>query len=353
MARRGLGVEGAACSGLVIGGMHPTRDTPGGCGRRCHRWGRARARSRPEQVDDVGSFEDPIALSADVALTEDAGGFETVDGLPSAHLGSADQPAALSTSITGTPVRSSSNSSAAEFARTRGEPACVAQAGGGVSVGEDPGEALVDSFAPGLGQVAGNVGDAQAAPDLIADEPAGTDVLSDSAYGSGEFRNHLNQRGMTATIKPGPTRPPVEGAFTIDDFDLDVDANTVTCPNGVTVTLTSKRTATFGAKCRGCRLRSRCIKSAAGRSISFCQHHDLLVAARRQARTRGFDDVYRRHRPMVERSIAWMVRRGHRKARYRGVIRNRIGWSHRAAAVNLQRLVALGLTCNDNAWTIA
>lgn len=98
---------------------------------------------------------------------------------------------------------------------------------------------------------------------------------------------------------------------------------------------------------------SRCTKSAAGRSISFYQHRDLLVAARRQARTRGFDDVYRRHRPMVERSIAWMVRRGHRKARYRGVIRNRIGWSHRAAAVNLQRLVALGLTCNDNAWTIA
>lgn len=113
--------------------------------------------------------------------------------------------AALSTVITGTPGRSSSNSSAAEFARTRGEPACVAQAGGGVSVGEDPGEALVDSFAPGLGQVAGNVGDAQAAPDLIADEPAGTDVLGDSVYGSGEFRNHLNQRGMTATIKPGPT----------------------------------------------------------------------------------------------------------------------------------------------------
>jgi IS5 family transposase len=200
---------------------------------------------------------------------------------------------------------------------------------------------------------AGNVGDVQAAPGLIADEEPGIEVLGDSAYGAGEFRNHLNQRGMTATIKPGPIRPAVEGGFTIDDFDLDPEANTVTCPNDVTVTLSKKRTATFGAKCRGCRLRSRCTKAANGRSISFHQHHVLLVAARRHARTRGFNDVYRQHRPMVERSIAWMVRRGHRKVRYRGVVRNRIGWSHRAAAVNLQRLLALGLTHNDNTWTIA
>jgi hypothetical protein len=64
-----------------------------GCGRRCVT-GRAGEDSfkTGEQVDDVGSFKDPIALSADVALTKDAGSFETVDGLPGAHLVSADQP---------------------------------------------------------------------------------------------------------------------------------------------------------------------------------------------------------------------------------------------------------------------
>jgi IS5 family transposase len=197
---------------------------------------------------------------------------------------------------------------------------------------------------------AGNVGDAQAAPDLIADEAAGIEVLGDSAYGAGEFRNHLNERGMSATIKPGPLRPAVEGGFTIDDFHLD--ANQVTCPNGVTVTLTCRRTATFGARCRGCPVRSRCTKAAAGRSISFHQHHDLLVAARRQAHTDTFAETYRQHRPMVERSIAWMIRRGHRKVRYRGIERNRIAWSQRAAAVNLQRLLALGLH-HDGTWQIA
>lgn len=197
---------------------------------------------------------------------------------------------------------------------------------------------------------AGNVGDAQAAPELIADEEPGTEVLGDSAYGAGEFRDHLNQRGMNATIKPGPLRPAVENGFTIDDFELD--GNTVTCPNGVTVTLSRKQTATFGARCRGCRLRARCTKAAAGRAIRFHQHHDLLVAARRQARTTAFDETYRTHRPMVERSIAWMVRRGHRKVRYRGIERNRNAWSQRAAAVNLQRLLALGLHHNGT-WQIA
>jgi IS5 family transposase len=198
---------------------------------------------------------------------------------------------------------------------------------------------------------AGNVGDAQAAPDLIADEDAGIEVLGDSAYGAGGFRNHLNERGMSATIKPGPLRPAVEDGFTIDDFHLN--GNSVTCPNGVTVTLSKKRTATFGVQCRGCQLRTRCTKAKAGRSISFHQHHDLLVAARSQARTPEFGDVYRQHRPMVERSIAWMVRRGHRKVRYRGVTRNRIGWSQRAAAINLQRLLALGLDHVHGTWTIA
>jgi Transposase DDE domain len=40
---------------------------------------------------------------------------------------------------------------------------------------------------------AGNVGDALAAPDLIADESAGIEALGDSAYGAGKFRRRLNQ----------------------------------------------------------------------------------------------------------------------------------------------------------------
>jgi len=72
-------------------------------------------------------------------------------------------------------------------------------------------------------------------------------------------------------------------------------------------------------------------------------HHDLMWAARRQAETEEFKGPYRRHRPMMERSIAWLVADGHRRVRYRGIARNQIGLSLRVAAINLRRLVNLGL----------
>ncbi|MCP3856999.1 MAG: transposase, partial [Actinomycetia bacterium] len=81
----------------------------------------------------------------------------------------------------------------------------------------------------------GNVGDTDAAPDLIADEPAGTEILGDSAYGSGEFRDHLAHNDLTAVIKPPPLRSAVDAGFTLDDFVIDLDARTVTCPEEITV----------------------------------------------------------------------------------------------------------------------
>jgi IS5 family transposase len=199
---------------------------------------------------------------------------------------------------------------------------------------------------------AGNVGDAQAAPGLLANEPAPVEVLADSAYGSGEFRHHLTEHGHTATIKPIPLRPAVVGGFTIDDFTVDTTAATVTCPNGITTRITRRGTATFGAKCRGCPLRQRCTTSVSGRTVTIHEHHDLMAAARAHAHTAEFTDSYRQHRPMVERSIAWLVRRGGRKVRYRGIARNQIGLAHRCAAINLNRLVNLGLH-HDGTWQLA
>ncbi len=200
---------------------------------------------------------------------------------------------------------------------------------------------------------AGNVGDAQAAPALIAEEAEPVEVLADSAYGSGEFRAHLAEHGHTATIKPIPLRTAIDDGFTIDDFKIDLDAMTVTCPNSVTVTISAKsRQARFTTRCQGCPLRHRCTRAVNGKILSIHQHHDLLAAARAHARTDDFLGPYRQHRPMVERSIAWLIRRGGRKVRYRGITRNQIGFSHRCAAINLRRLINLGVQW-DNGWQIA
>jgi hypothetical protein len=56
---------------------------------------------------------------------------------------------------------------------------------------------------------------------------------------------------------------------------------------------------------------------------------------------------------MVERSIAWLVRGPNRRLPYRGTDRNRLWLGHRAAAVNLHRLIKLGLTHRTDHWAIA
>lgn len=197
----------------------------------------------------------------------------------------------------------------------------------------------------------GNTGDTNAAPALIEDEPAGTEVLGDSAYGTGEFRDHLNDREMTPVIKPPLLRPAVPGGYTLDDFDVDLDARTVTCPEDITVTITKSGTARFGTHCLNCPVRSRCTTAKNGRVIKLHPHHGLLAAARTLADTPEFDETYRKHRPMIERTIAWLVKDNHRRLRYRGIERNQLGWSLRCAAMNLKRLVTLGLG-HDNGWII-
>lgn len=197
-----------------------------------------------------------------------------------------------------------------------------------------------------------NAADGPAGVALIASEDPGLEVLADSAYGSGEVRAALGRATHRATIKPIPLRRAIPAGFTLDEFTIDVAGGVVTCPQGLTAAITPRGSAVFGARCRGCPLRDRCTRSQKGRTIRVHPHHDLLLAARRDARTEEFQDSYRRHRPMVERSIAWLVAHGHRRVRYRGVARNQMGLSHRVAAINLRRLVNLGLD-HDGGWVLA
>jgi hypothetical protein len=197
-----------------------------------------------------------------------------------------------------------------------------------------------------------NSSDAAVGPELLAEEPAPVEVLADAAYGSGDARADLADAGHTAIIKPIPLRPAIPGGFTLDDFTIDHTAGTMTCPNGVTRRLTRTRNAVFGVTCRDCPLRTRCTTSRAGRTMHVHKHEHLLRAARRQAETPEFQIVYRQHRPMVERSIAWLTR-GNRRVRYRGVAKNDHWLHHRAAALNLQRLLTLGLAHDSTGWVFS
>ena len=123
--------------------------------------------------------------------------------------------------------------------------------------------------------------------------------------------------------------------------------------NGITVTISPRGVATFGARCTRCPLRSRCTTNRKGRLFTVGDHDQLLAAARADWRAGIGTDTYRQWRPMVERSIAWLVANGHRRLRYRGVERNRLALTIRAAVINLRRLLNLGLTHTTNGWSIA
>lgn len=189
-----------------------------------------------------------------------------------------------------------------------------------------------------------------AADRSIDDQPV--DVLADSAYGSGELLAELTAAGHTAIIKPMPLARAVPGGFTIDDFTIDHTTATMTCPAGVTRPVAAKGTVTFGAACSSCPLRTQCTTAVRGRKITVTAHDRIKREHRGRAKEPEFQAVYRQHRPMVERSIAWLTR-GARRVPYRGVTKNNAWWATRAAGINLKRLLNLGLTHENGIWALA
>ncbi len=194
--------------------------------------------------------------------------------------------------------------------------------------------------------------EAAVALQLLDGEVEPVTVLADSAYGSGEFRAELAERGHTDRVKPAPVSRGLSGGFTVDDFTVDHAVRTATCPNGWTRKITRAGWVTFGAACTGCPLRARCTRSRTGRTLRVGVHDARQRAARQAARDPGWLAEYRQHRPMVERTIAWLTR-GNRRLRYRGVIKNDHWLHHRAAALNLRRMITLGLNHTGTNWVIA
>ncbi len=87
--------------------------------------------------------------------------------------------------------------------------------------------------------------------------------------------------------------------------------------------------------------------------LTISEHFGLQREHRQRAQDPAWQADYRQHRPMVERSLAWLVRSGNRKVRYRGVAKNNAWLHHRLAGLNLRRLLNLGLNHRHGAWVLA
>lgn len=187
-------------------------------------------------------------------------------------------------------------------------------------------------------------------------DPGRPAVYGDAAYGSGDNLADLDARGITPMVK---VQPPARrnGMFSKDDFDVDLQAGTVSCPAGQTAPIVrsddGSGTARFGNRCQSCPLRGSCTTAAKGRSISVHRHEALLAAARVEQQDPAWGDDYRATRPKVERKLAHKLRRSGRRARRRGQARVDADWNLLGGAINLARLTALGVRTINGTWQIA
>lgn len=226
----------------------------------------------------------------------------------------------------------------------------------------------------------GNVSDASVAAGLIGDligseppsaednetvedddsecsDPGGPAVYGDSAYGSGEFLDHLEQSGIDPRCK---TQPPasVSGRFSKEDFIVDLDEEEVTCPSGETVDIDwhsdGGGLAHFGDRCARCPLQRACTTSGAGRTVTISPHEDVLSRSRARQRDPEWLADYRATRPKVERKLGHLMRRRHggRRARVRGQKQVDADFNLLAAATNLARLAVLALHWTPAGWAV-
>jgi transposase len=231
---------------------------------------------------------------------------------------------------------------------------------------------------------AGNVGDASVAEELIEDlleatasdgdkhenehenehendpstrEPEHATLYGDAAYGTGAVQSRLHDAGVASKCK---TQPPSakNGLFAKDQFTVDLDSDTVTCPAEITVTIGRLRdgggVAKFDAHCSSCPLASQCTTSSLGRKVRVGVHEAALARARKEQTDPAWRDDYRATRPKVERKLAHLMRRRHggRRARMRGTIRVDADFTLLAAAANLARLAVLGVQSTPKGWQL-
>ena len=203
-----------------------------------------------------------------------------------------------------------------------------------------------------------NQKDADVAPELMdQQEEAGLapDVqVGDMAYSPMELRAAARKRG-TEIVARVPPATAAGDRFSKEDFELDLEAGTATCPAGEVTDRWYGRKgegggyfAFDGATCAACPLREQCTgkdpekmrETGYGRSVSVHARERLLQEARAEEETEHFQQLISL-RPVVERKIAHLRRFGLRQARYLGAAKTEFQARATALVANLARMAAL------------
>jgi hypothetical protein len=214
----------------------------------------------------------------------------------------------------------------------------------------------------------GNVGDGQAAGPLLdealaeskahSDEESPVEVFGDASYGTVDIVEKLEDANIEVNVKVQEPSPSKKGFFSKTDFTIDLQEQTVCCPQGILVRIRERSAhnragiAWFGAHCAACPLRTKCTTSKSGRQVWIHSHEQTLQRTRANQRRLAWKTRYRAIRPKVERKFAHLMRRRHggRRARVRGRPRVRADFALLCAAANLHRLAVLGVRHDGVRW---
>jgi transposase len=216
--------------------------------------------------------------------------------------------------------------------------------------------AAADAEAPLLTSITlspGNEHDGHHAGTLVDQQPEDrrpTRVIGDTAYGNIEAREELEQRSISV-LAPVHSTSPKDGAIPKDEFRIDLETDTVTCPQGKTrpiykprpnrPTKTETRVARFfETDCEPCPLRDRCAPTGR-RDIRISRREDLRQAALQALSDPAERDHLKRTRPRIERLLGLLVHRYRgRECRYLGARKSTFQALWTAVIVNLHPIGA-------------
>ena len=214
--------------------------------------------------------------------------------------------------------------------------------------------------------LAGNAPDNLGALELVEESEAKTGVpvqeaMGDTAYGDGATRQTFADGGRKLVARV-PGRPD-RSRFPKDDFVIDLEAGSCTCPAGQathkivpagnrtdgTGRVHHLRAFQFdGSECMTCPLRYQCIsaKGRKGRWVLIHPQETLLQQARALQQSAAYDE-YRGRRVVVEHRLARLVHLGIRQSRYFGRAKTKFQLYLAATVANLTLVAAKASLTGD------
>jgi hypothetical protein len=174
-----------------------------------------------------------------------------------------------------------------------------------------------------------------AAADLLEQCGPLAELYVDRGYLGDQAIEDRRSQGTAVFCKPFPLRN--RGRFTKADFQIDLEAGTVRCPNDIIIAAAPGDTARFPAgACSVCTKRSLCTvaQPSRGRSLTLHPLEPFLLQLRRDARTKE-GRARLRQRISVEHGLATIHTRQGDRARYRGLRKNLFDLRRYASLTNL------------------